>query len=122
MTKKKLKIVDVEDKNASIEDTNNKKEYNDSVASTLESRLQTAFSNDKIRVLLITDRIYDPNTFEVSQGIKLDVNGVEVKMKWSVEIANQHKKVTGISSEDIIYNATVGVLTGWGTCRMTIVK
>jgi hypothetical protein len=122
MTKKKLKIVDVEDKNASIEDTNNKKEYNDSIASTLESRLQTAFSNDKIKVLLITDRIYDPNTFEVSQGIKLDVNGVEVKMKWSVETANQHQKATGISSEDIIYNAVVGALTAWGTCRMTIVK
>ena len=113
MTKKKLKIVDIEDTNT---------ESNDPAAPSLESRLQSAFTNDKVKVSLITDRMYDPSTFEASQGIKLDVNGVEVKMKWSVETANQHQKATGISSEDIIYNAVVGALSAWGTCRMTIVK
>jgi hypothetical protein len=113
MTKKKLKIVDIEDTNT---------ESNTPAAPSLESRLQGAFINDKVKVSLITDRMYDPSTFEASQGIKLDVNGVEVKMKWSVETANQHQKATGISSEDIIYNAVVGALTAWGTCRMTIVK
>ena len=41
--KKKLKIVDIEDANT---------ESNDPAAPSLESRLQTAFSNDKIKVLL----------------------------------------------------------------------
>jgi len=113
MTKKKLKIVDMEDKDINTDN---------SPAPSLESRLQSTFTNDKIKVSLITDRMYDSNTFEASQGIKLDVNGVEVKMKWSVEAASQHQSATGISSEDIIYNAVVGTLTAWGTCRMTIVK
>lgn len=121
MTKKKLKIIDIENKDMSIEDTN-KKESPEATAPSLESRLQSAFVNDKIKVLLITDRMCDPNTFEASQGIKLDVNGVDVKMRWSVEAANQHQIATGISSEDIIYNAVVGALSAWGTCRMTIVK
>jgi hypothetical protein len=122
MTKRKLKMIDMKNKNMNIEDTSDKKETGDSPVPSLESRLQSAFSNDKIKVLLITERIYDPNTFEASQGIKLDVNSVEVKMRWSVETANQHQTATGISSEDIIYNAVVGALTAWGTCRMTIVK
>jgi hypothetical protein len=122
MTKRKLKMIDMKNKNMNIEDISDKKETGDSPVPSLESRLQSAFSNDKIKVLLITERIYDPNTFEASQGIKLDVNSVEVKMRWSVETANQHQTATGISSEDIIYNAVVGALTAWGTCRMTIVK
>jgi len=109
MTKKKLKIVGVKDTHT---------ESNDPAVPSLEYRLQSTFTNDKIKVLLITDRIYDPTTFEASQGIKLDVNGVEVKMKWNVEAASQHQSATGISSEDIIYNAVVGTLTAWGTCRM----
>ena len=122
MTKRKLKMIDMKNKNMNIEDTSDKKETSGSPVPSLESRLQSAFSNDKIKVLLITERIYDPNTFEASQGIKLDVNSVEVKMRWSVETANQHQTATGISSEDIIYNAVVGALTAWGTCRVTIVK
>lgn len=89
---------------------------------TIEARLQEAFPLEQIRVVTVTDRIVDPKTFDVMQGIKLNVNGRDIKMKWDVNAAAQHQSATGVSFEDIVVNAVVGTLTAWGTCRMTIIQ
>jgi hypothetical protein len=122
MTNKKIKIIDAKVEDIVANEPSGSDSGKNSSVPTLETRLQKAFSNDNIKILLITDRIYDPNTFEISQGIKLEVNGAEVKMKWNVEIADKHQKATGTPSEDIVYNAVVGTLTAWGTCRMVVVE
>lgn len=89
---------------------------------TVEQRIQEAFPREVISGLVITQPMSDHETFETFQGIKLNINGQDLRLRWNTDVATQHQSTSGASFEDIIVSAVIGTLTAWGTCRMVILK